>query len=73
MKDHQQRYTYGVKIKVFGSEIPHSVWAKEISTEGKSIFAYDPSGNVLEGYANLTKEMLKIEKQREKCRADLGR
>ena len=30
------RETYGSKIKVFGTEIPHSVRAKEISAEGKS-------------------------------------
>ena len=38
------RETYGSKIKVFGSEIPHSVRAKEISAEGKSIYAHDPEG-----------------------------
>ena len=37
------RETYGSKIKVFGTEIPHSVRAKEISAEGKSIFAHDPT------------------------------
>ena len=36
------RETYGSKIKVFGTEIPHSVRAKETSAEGKSIFAHDP-------------------------------
>ena len=65
--------TYGSKIKVFGTEIPHSVRAKEISAEGKSIFAHDPGGKVAEGYRNLTKEVLKLEKQREKNRAGLGR
>ena len=60
------RETYGSKIKVFGTEIPHSVRAKEISAEGKSIFAHDPGGKVAEGYKNLTKEVLKLEKQREK-------
>ena len=63
------RETYGSKIKVFGTEIPHSVRAKEISAEGKSIFAHDPGGKVAEGYKNLTKEVLKLEKQREKNRA----
>ena len=63
------RETYGSKIKVFGTEIPHSVRAKEISAEGKSIFAHDPGGKVAEGYRNLTKEVLKLEKQREKSRA----
>ena len=67
------RETYGGKIKVFASEIPHSVRAKEISAEGKSIFAHDPGGKVAEAYQNLTKEVLKIEKQREKSKAGLGR
>ena len=49
------RDTYGSKIKVFGTEIPHSVRAKEISAEGKSIFAHDPGGKLAEGYRNLTK------------------
>ena len=65
------RDTYGSKIKVFGTEIPHSVRAKEISAEGKSIFAHDPGGKVAEGYRNLTKEVLKLEKQREKSRAGM--
>ena len=42
------RETYGSKIKVVGTEIPHSVRAKEISAEGKSIFAHDPGGKVAE-------------------------
>ena len=52
------RDTYGNKIRVFCSEIPHSVSAKEISAEGKSIFLHDPHGRVAEGYRNLTKEVL---------------
>lgn len=67
------RETYGSKIKVFGTEIPHSVRAKEISAEGKSIFAYDPGGKVAEAYQNLTREVIKLEKQREKDRAGIGR
>ena len=60
------RQTYGSSIKVFQTEIPHSVRAKEISAEGKSIFAHDPSGNVATAYTALTKEVLGIEKQRKK-------
>ena len=67
------RENYGSKIKVFKTEIPHSVRAKETSAEGKSIFAHDPGGKVAEAYGNLTKEVLKLEKQREKCKAGLGR
>ena len=67
------RDTYGGKIKVFDTDIPHSVRAAETSAEGKSIFAHDPGGKVAEGYANLTKEVLKLEKQREKSKSGLGR
>lgn len=67
------RETYGSKIKVFGTDIPHSVRAKETSAEGKSIYAHDPGGKVAEAYQTLTKEVLKIEKQREKCKAGIGR
>lgn len=67
------RDTYGSKIKVFGTEIPHSVRAKEISAEGKSIFAHDPGGRVATAYENLTREVLKLEKQREKYKAGISR
>ena len=44
------------------------LFRSEISAEGKSIFAHDPNGKVAEGYKNLTKEVIKLEKQREKSR-----
>ena len=40
---------------------------------GKSIFAHDPGGKVAEAYKNLTREVIKLEKQREKSRAGLSR
>ena len=67
------RNTYGSTLKVFDTEIPHSVRAAEISAEGRSIFAHDPKGKVAEAYRGLTKEVLKIEKQRQKYKADLSR
>ena len=67
------RDTYGSKLKVFASDIPQSVRAAEISAEGKSIFAHDPGGKVAESYKNLTQEVTKLEKQREKSRAGIGR
>jgi len=60
------RDIYGTKLNMFATEIPHSVRAAEISAEGKSIFAHDPKGKVAEAYRNLTKEVLQIEKQRQK-------
>ena len=35
---------YSASIKVFGTEIPMSVRASEVSVEGGSIYSYDPSG-----------------------------
>ena len=58
------RNTYGSKIKIFNSEIPHSVRAKEISAEGKSIFSHDPNGKVAQAYKSLTSELLRLERQR---------
>ena len=51
--------TYSASIKVFGSEIPMSVRAAEVSVEGKSIYSYDPKGKVACAYKSLTEEVLK--------------
>ncbi len=67
------RDTYGTKLKVFGTDIPHSVRAAEISAEGKSIYSHDPKGKVAEAYRDLTKEVMKIAKQRQKAKSDLLR
>lgn len=62
---------YGQKIKVFDTEIPHSIRAVEATAEGKSIFAYDKSGKVAVVYEQLGKEVAEIgEKQRNQNRAD---
>jgi chromosome partitioning protein len=65
--------TYGGKMKIFDNTIPLSVRAAEISAEGTSIYAHDPHGKVAHAYESLTREVLKIEKQRQKYKADLIR
>ena len=60
------RRTYDGKIRVFSTDIPHSVRAAETSAEGKSIYLHDPKGKVAQAYAQLTKEVIQLEKQREK-------
>ena len=67
------RDNYGRRIKVFDTEIPHSVRAAEISAEGKSIYVHDPKGKVAAAYRALTQEVMKLEKQREKHKADACR
>ncbi|MPM48287.1 Sporulation initiation inhibitor protein Soj [bioreactor metagenome] len=64
------RDTYGSKIKVFNTDIPQSVRAAESSAEGKSIYTHDPNGKVAEAYRELTKEVLKLEKQRQKYKSE---
>lgn len=60
------RRTYGGKVRIFSTDIPHSVRAAETSAEGKSIYLHDPKGKVAQAYAHLTKEVIQLEKQREK-------
>ncbi len=67
------RENYGSRVRVFTTDVPHSVRAAEISAEGKSIYAHDPKGKVATVYRALTQEVMKIEKQRSKNQADLGR
>ena len=57
---------YGSGMKVFQTEIPHSVRAAEASAEGKSIFAHDPKGKVAAAYEQFTREVLAVEMQRAK-------
>ncbi len=49
---------YGGRIRIFKSIIPLSVRAAEISAEGKSIYAHDPSGKVSKAYEGLVLEVL---------------
>ena len=67
------RECYGGAVHIFSAEIPHSVRAKESSAEGRSIFAHDPGGKVALAYESLTKEVLQLEKQRQKHKAGLAR
>ena len=57
------RATVGQKIRIFDTEIPHSVRAAECSQLGRSIFAHDPNGKVAEAYAKLAKEVIRIEER----------
>ena len=60
------RNVYGGNIKVFKTDIPHSVRAAEISAEGKSIYEHDPKGKVAEAYRELTKEVIAIDEKKRK-------
>ena len=64
------RDTYGGTIKVYGTDIPRSVRAAEISAEGESIFAHDPKGKVAEAYQTLTKEVMRNAEKRLKSKSE---
>jgi chromosome partitioning protein len=52
----------GQNIRVFETEIPHSVRAVECSLTGESIFSHDRNGKVAAAYEALTKEVEDIER-----------
>ncbi|MCI8515119.1 MAG: ParA family protein [Lachnospiraceae bacterium] len=65
------RRVYGQKIKVFETQIPHSIRAVEATVEGKSLFAYDKGGKVAAAYKELGKEVSELgEKPRIQDRTD---
>lgn len=59
------RTQYGNYPSVFKTVIPRSVRAVETAAEGKSIFLHDSKGKVAVAYANLTKEVMNIGKERQ--------
>ena len=62
------RSTVGGQLRVFDTEIPHSVRAAECALEGVSIFSHDKHGRVAEAYKSLTQEVMQLE-QRNKHRS----
>ena len=67
------RENYGKQIKIFQSEIPHSVRASETSIVGQSIYTYDKNGKAALAYRKLTEEVLQNEKSLKKHKTDLLR
>ena len=65
------RSSIGESIRVFDTEIPHSVRAAESSLEGKSIFTHDRGGKVAAAYKSLTKEVMQLEQRtKDRLRSD---
>ena len=52
--------SYAQQVHIFHSHIPVAVSAKEASSQGMSIFAYDPYGKVAQTYALLVEEVLAL-------------
>lgn len=67
------RSAVGESIHVFETEIPRSVRAAEASQAGQSIFAYDRYGKVAEAYADLTEEVIYLDRETYRSRDDGAR
>lgn len=53
--------TYGEQLRIFSQVIPYSVRASESSSQGESIFAYEPKGKIAQAYESLIQEVLQDE------------
>ena len=52
------RENFGCRIRIYRTTIPIAVKAAEVSSKGKSIYAYEPSSTVSKAYTDFTKEVL---------------
>ena len=64
--------TIGQNIRVFDTEIPHSVRAAECSLKGQSIFAYDKNCKLAQAYEQFTKEVVGDEERSKDRSRDVG-
>ena len=62
----QLQENYGSLLKLFDTQIPLAIKTAESTSRGKSIFTYDKNSKVAEAYRNLTQEVMRLEKQRER-------
>ncbi len=60
------RQNFGSRIRIYKSTIPVAVKAAEVSSKGKSIYAYEPNSPVSKAYADFTKEVLADGRQKER-------
>ena len=60
------RQNFGSRIRIYKSTIPVAVKAAEVSSKGKSIYAYEPNSPVAKAYADFTREVLADGRQKER-------
>mgnify|MGYP000846039713 FL=1 len=64
------RENFDSHIKLYNSTIPIAVKAAEVSSKGKSIYAYEPNSPVAKAYTEFTKEVLSdANRQKERLHA----
>ena len=68
------RSNFGMRVKIFDTQIPVGVRAAEASKAGESVFKYDPDSKPAKAYMKLTKEVLKdAERQPSRNEASIAR
>lgn len=68
------RSNFGMRVKIFDTQIPVGVRAAEASNAGRSVFKYDPDSKPAKAYMELTKEVLKdAERQLSRNEASIAR
>lgn len=63
------RENFGCRIRIYRTTIPIAVKAAEVSSKGKSIYAYEPNSTVSKAYTDFTKEVLADGRQKERLHA----
>ena len=63
------RNNYGSVVKIYKAKIPMAVKAAEVTSKGKSIYAYEPNSKVAQAYADFAKEVLSGGRQKERLRS----
>lgn len=63
------RQNFGSRIKIYKSTISVAVKAAEVSSKGKSIYAYEPNSTAARAYADFTREVLADGRQKERLRS----
>ena len=59
---------FGSVIRIYKTKIPIAVKAAEVTSKGKSIYAYEPNSKVALAYAEFAKEVLSDGRKKERLR-----
>ena len=60
------RQNFGSVVRIFKTQIPIAVKAAEVTSKGKSIYAYEPNSKAAQAYENFTKEVMSGGRQKER-------
>ena len=63
------RTNFGSSINMYRTSIPIAVKVAEVSSKGKSIYAYEPNSTVSKAYTEFTKELLADGRKKERLHA----